>query len=347
MSSPTTVMPRTLSLEELIDAANAAELQIVFEGEFDDAEMETFRSQVETREFPEAKIENPPSPSQLRYQLLRFLIDDERNRLMMQAVQDRRRALDRGHLVLKLWRKLADSDRAYIQNKHHSVVYHERRLFEWFVDQYDLIRARRVYTAKLWLAAGLQFLPGLAVVAAFLLAHAPVLALGVIAVGYLLPILVWFAWTYFAGRGDNGSGPSTLDFIQSLVPRLAGTAAAGAALMVSSDELISFFRNGMDFWRSLLLLVPAIFYLGLEVQQRARPRLTVFELAKRVGNVVFLALPHAAAIVFLILPAIRRSLKVTGGQLSAETIFVFTTAVFTSGLVLNAIWAQEPITKPL
>lgn len=341
MSTPSAALAQSIGPEDLVDSASAEDLRVILQGSLSDDEVRNVLKASDGTSFP-------GQPAELRYQLLRFLIDDDRNRLKLQALDDLWPELDRGGAVLRLWQFLVDHDLDYLKGVRQSSVYHQRRLFEWFVDQYDLVRARQVYTRRGVLYSGLQHVPLLGVGLAFLMADNPMLAMLTVVAGYVLPAGIW-SIVRGGGKDTEAAGGrrlAALDFFQSLVPRLAGTAAAGTALMLSSEKLMGFLRTDEKARAlPLLLLIPALLYLVLEIQQRVRPRLRWRELTRRVANIVFLALPHAAGIIFFVLPVIRHSLGIAG--LSPEEIFRFTMAVFTAGLVLNVIWAEEPVTRPL
>lgn len=330
-----------VSVSELIDSATSEELQSIA-NDPSASNVNAFCAKATQQLYERhgwTTVTPPPSPSpsELRYELLRFLVTEERSRAQIQGLAERDPSFDRDQAVMEVWRVLAGEDAEYIAEKHFSIVYHQRRLFAWFVDRYDLRRAREIFAPQPWLHSGLQLVPLLAALAALFMASSRLSALAVVGGGYVVPLLVWRLVQHL----------SPVDFVQSLVPRLAGTAAAGAALMLSAKELMGFLRDRMGVGESLGLLGAAALYLALEIIHRVHPRLGWRKLANRVANIVFLALAHAVAIVLLILPAIHHLLGDTTAKSSPTELFAFTTAVFTAGLILNVIWAEEPITRPL
>lgn len=324
-----------MKYEEMIDEAEIGEL-LDFLKDLSDDGAGRFKQRLGER-LALTGDQEKVTANELRYQLMRFLVDEQRSRVKVQALADPRNGFDLDESVLQLWLKL-NSVNDWVTQEHKSKTYHERRLVAWFLDRYALSQARRVYTQSIALYEGLQFVPlaGTSVALFLILSRDRIgWSFAAVLIAYAAAILVW-----------KVSGYSALDFVQSLVPRLAGTAAAGAALLLSAAELLKFLHKGMSVYASLALLAFAALYLVLEIEQRVRPRLRRRELTNRVVNVVVLALSHAAAIVIALLPAIR---FVRGGSESFSWVqlVAVTSAVFTGGLVLNVIWAEEPVTRPL
>ncbi len=278
---------------------------------------------------------DPDKKSELLYQYLRRLVDDSRSGAIWNTIDK-----DRDSEVERLWRHLADGHGSYIEQYHGSLAYHRQRLFAWFLDRYELARARRILKDKApWPNWGLPYLPVVTAVIGILAAsHGWHLRLCVplAASGYLLAIGWWWA---SVGRS------STMEFVKSLIPRLAGTAAAGAGLLLTSGELLVFIATRMTWPSSLLLLGLATTYLMLEIEHRVQPRPSLKALALKTFNLVLLALAHSSVIVLLILPVLRH--LVPGAALGWQSLLAFTTVVFAAGLVLNVIWAEEPVTRPL
>lgn len=286
------------------------------------------------------------SSSEVHYELLKFLVTDARSRPQLQGLQDGCPSFDRDEAVLFLWRTLMECDESYVSKAHFSVRYHQLRLFAWFVDRYDLSRARRIFTESRALCEWIQFIPLVAAAAAVWFANSAYWPWLLVGSGYALPAVIWCMNRMPQSDGRQMPRLPVIEFLQSLVPRLAGTAAAGAALLLSNDKLLGFLSQKVRF-AALVPVLIACAYLALEITQRVHPRLRWRELINRVGTVVCLALSHAIAIVIVLLPAIRFVLGQPGHRFSPAEILVFATAVFVAGLILNVIWAEDPITRPL
>lgn len=285
---------------------------------------------------------------QVRYALLRFAVNDESTRVFTSARENKALALDRDRFVVDLWHTIARDDRDALLKRFHSMRYHRRRLFDWLVDRYALTCARDILGLRSWPA----WLPlGGALVALFFnwrdtVAERRVAGLWSLAVGYLAATVIAIVWR--KRNSPAGLGEAAFFFLQSLIPRLLGTAAAGALLLLTGSSLLEWIvaaRPEISLLGSLAVFGAASAYLLLEMLNRLEPAPKWTAVAGRLAEVVALAMTHSTLLTLLLWPAFSKLSNVcNAGFHQLVSVIV---ALFATGLVLNVIWAEEPITHPL
>ncbi len=132
----------------------------------------------------------------------------------------------------------------------------------------------------------------------------------------------------------------------SLIPRLAGAGAVGLVILASSQDLLNVVVTTQPWWLIGLLLT-GYSYLLLEMARRVHPLPLLRRLALHALDIAATALSHSMALALLAEGALRRVLDGTGGSYgwsAAASVVVF---VFSIGLVVNLIWAEQPVTEPL
>lgn len=132
--------------------------------------------------------------------------------------------------------------------------------------------------------------------------------------------------------------------IQSLVPRLMGTAAVGFLFLLNTEQVFRDWllpRSGAKYGPGILL-VAAWAYLILEIIRRVDPDPKLSELLERSTRIVLLGLAHSCSLFIITGPNLDLGKSVEWPQVLGLVIFVMAV-----GLVLNVIWAEEPVTEPL
>jgi hypothetical protein len=133
--------------------------------------------------------------------------------------------------------------------------------------------------------------------------------------------------------------------VHSLIPRLAGAGAVGLVILASSQELLSAVLLTQPWWLIGLLLA-GYGYLLLEMARRVHPLPRLRRLALHAFDISTTALAHSLTLVLLAEGVLRKALggRAVFGWSEAASAVVF---VFSIGLVVNLIWAEQPVTEPL
>jgi hypothetical protein len=296
----------------------------------------------------------------LAYGLLKLLSDDERSRPHWAALQELEDArLSRPGVVLSLWKFFeTDQGRSYIARFQRSVRYHREVLFDWFLYRYDLGSARRILLGREHFLIGhihflvLAFMVGIA--ALYLkrpLLFSPSgwgqhkLALGLVALVYFLAAGV----QVLVFPKESASRLQRWAFAaQTLVPRLAAGSLVGLVALASSEELLRYVISGASPWRLGVVLVAALAYLSLEIVRRVHPMPPPRQLARLVAGAFITALAHAIAIAVCAERALRSIPRPPLAEamtcIQLANVAAFLLAI---GLIVNLIWAEEPVTQPL
>ncbi len=285
-----------------------------------------------------------PKPAECRYELLRLALRQQRSSALF-PICETGEEIER--FVSELWSVMEIRDRDYILETYHSLPFHRRRLFAWLVDRYAIRSARALLGLRQWPS----WLPLLGVTLGFVLAWIDVgkrewPAAAMAGVGYAAAIAL--AVLFRRPRTGIGGAASAVAFAQALIPRLLGTAGAGALLLLSGSELLKWIAGGRLAHVLACAGIAALAtwaYLLLEMQHRLEPPAPFWALVRRAWEVWLLALAHSGLVVLVLRPAFEAVAdrpRFDGVNLLAVTI-----AVFTTGLILNVIWAEEPITHPL
>lgn len=302
------------------------------------------------------------------YDWWRFLAkrQDPMSRAMWQGLRDRKGSpgKSRDAHMLELWRKLRElspnpkNNRAevvpgsnFLDEEKHSRRYHEDLMFGWFLARYDIYRALQCFRAELsWLRRLIVGWMGAFIFAAvlvglvfWLFAQLPAgatwpwrLASVVAMYGIYVGALMW--------GGSLRWAPA----VQALIPRLMGTAAVGFLFLLNTEAP---FREWLvpesgKWYGPALLFVAAWLYLVLEIVRRVDPDPTLWERASRSSRVLLMGAAHSSALFVVLGPELplRNAAAQRLGAFEVAGLVLFVLAV---GLVLNVIWAEEPVTEPL
>lgn len=295
-------------------------------------------------------VERLPHSCAQNYALFRLLVDDKEGRLRWQALQETNpeKFWDRDSEVVEIWRRVESGCRAedFIAGRW-SVLYHHLWIFDWLLRRYDVRRARGVVGGRGWGAQNVHFLLLGAIAMIYVLRRLEKLGadqtswtLLLCAAAYIITLLVL---THSFGKlpAREAFGVAT----QSLIPRLAGAAAVGLLFLFSSSDLIPVLLATKILW--LLALLLAVYgYLLLEMSRRVHPLPRLRRLALHAFDISVTALAHSLTLTLLAEGALRKLLHDRGpfGWHESFSLAVF---VFSIGLVVNLIWAEQPVTEPL
>ncbi|MBI2841708.1 MAG: hypothetical protein HYX75_25620 [Acidobacteria bacterium] len=263
-----------------------------------------------------------------RYELLRRLAR-EGEHLLWQVIRDDHHR-DRHEIVWALW-EILKSD-PLLKQHHHSVVGHRRIMFGWFVEHYDVPRARAIYASG-WPVRHFHWF-----LLALLLAN-----LFTLSAWWLALLSYGISCMLFLVKG-RPSQISPIESVQSLVPRLAGAVAVGYLFLVASDSFTKYLSE-QSRWRvgSACLGIAAL-YLVLEMGHRLRPMPRLGVVLSRALDTLCIGACHAIALVII---SSRFLSTIVDGQVSMSLSLVWAAVVLLIGLVLNVFWAEEPVTRPL
>lgn len=334
---------------------------------FGDAVVEAFTSVPKTEEAQAVderagdrpRDEKPNLAPKAVYGLLRFLTDESESRGKWQeiselATAENRTALDRDASTWRLWGWLEDRGKSYVTSRS-TLLFHRHRIFDWFLGRYDLRRARALFADGRavrnahWLLLGGLLLAAFAEVTRWggdaagpgpILARPAVLA---VTVTYLV-VTSWLAHRF--RQQEAGRIEAITLAGQSLIPRLAGASAAGVVILASSEELARFVIAGAGPWRLALLVGASLLYLLLEMSRRIHPVPRLGRLLLHGLDVSATAFAHSLALALVTGPGLVLIAE-TGQPLTGLSLLNLAAVLFAIGLVVNLIWAEQPITQPL
>lgn len=289
------------------------------------------------------------------YCLFKALVDNRKGRASWQALRSAKHNVDRDALVLSSWQHLEAQHGEVIKKEYHSLEYHRHFLFDWFLDRYDVRRARQAVGGGK-VASNVHLLLALAVLALFLLRRSGLFEPRPTVWSVVLSVVIYSVAVAslavpFRERLSKDSSEALILALHSLVPRLAGAGAVGLVILASSQELLRVVVATKPWWLIGLFLA-GYCYLLLEMARRIHPLPRRRRLALLAFDISMIALSHSAALAMIAEGGLRRVLANTE---AGESFRLFTLGesanvvffVFTIGLVVNLIWAEQPVTEPL
>lgn len=278
------------------------------------------------------------------------------NDALWQALKEKLPQLDRDEVVLRLWTHLERNHRQTVELEAVSLPYHRLWLFTWFLGRYDLRRARRAAGGGAgggaW-AANLHLLLLVAVAGLFAvrqlgcLTGVPTrLSAAILAALYGLAVLALAA--RFRGKLAGGLPEALALALNSLVPRLAAAGVVGAVILASSQELLVLIAYRVPWGWLAAVLAAAYGYILLEMARRIHPLPGCGRLLLHGLDLWATALAHSLALALVAEVPLARVLDPGGtagfGLAGSASVAVF---IFVIGLVVNLIWAEQPVTEPL
>lgn len=285
----------------------------------------------------------------LRFQLLRFLVDDARALGAWETVAAAAPAIDRDARVLAVWKKVANDDWHELGSETWPLRYYEDKLYDWFLSRFDPGKAREVVRSGLWprQAHGvlLALVLGLLVLAHFYASSARWLWLSVPAA--YVAILLCLGWTFARpSQGPKADRTFVEGFLlaaNSLAPRLGAAVLVGLVGVGSFSSVPRWGSAGPGLAASVAVLVAGGLYLAVQMARKVQPRGR--GLLRRWWAVGACGLSHSLALTAVGLTALRQ----IAHQTDAATAEIFSWAVWSlaMGLVLNVIWDETPVTQAL
>lgn len=304
----------------------------------------------ERREEPSTEEAIRSARANRLYGLFKLLSNDDKGRAVWHRLATEVPRLDRDQVVLDLWNVLEMDDPQHAERIGSSAAYHRAWLFDLFLRHYDVRRSLRTAGAGGWLVYFPSFLLA-AVGVLFILRRIPqtvtipawawVLGVTMVYAVIVVPMAVQFR------RRLSSGAEATVLALQSLLPRLAGAAAVGLVILASSEELLKLVIG--VHWRWLLLpLVGGFLYLVLEMARRVHPLPRLRRLALQGLDIWLVGLCHALALTLVAERGLKKILDADSvGPFAWEAAMSVTVFLFAIGLIVNLIWAEQPITEPL
>jgi hypothetical protein len=304
----------------------------------------------ETRLLEKKAGERLPDACARHYALFRLLVDDKEGRLRWQALAelDAKEFRDRDSTVVEIWEQIElECPSEDFVAGHWSLLYHRLWLFNWLLRRYDVRGARKVMGGGSW-ARNAHFLLLAAVMGVFALCRLERFGAGqtpwvfFLCAGIYVSVLTALTRSFqkLPNRPESFAVAT-----HSLIPRLAGAAAVGLLFLASSLEMFPVILKTKPWW--LLALVAAVYgYLLLEMSWRIHPFPRFGRLVLHAFDISATALAHSLTLTLLAEGALRRMLANRGPFNLHESISL-AVFVFSIGLVINLIWAEQPVTEPL
>lgn len=342
------------SFDQVAEELRLDELERCLSG--DENEQETAFTDAESRfASDKAGLERLSAKCARPYALFKLFVEEKEGWLRWQALKEQTpdKSWDTDAEVLKLWKTLdSDSSSKELASCHWSVVYHRLWLFEWFLRRYDIRRARSVAGGEGFWAQNVHFLLLGVVAVAFALrrfellgSHETFYSLAFCGLAYAAVLTVLALSFKVRKKLPDGLEALTVA-THSLIPRLAGAGAVGLIILASSQDLLKVVVGTKPWWLIGLLLA-GYGYLLLEMTRRVHPLPRLRRLTLHALDIAVTALTHSMALALLAEGALRKVLDGAGGNYgwsAAASVVVF---VFSIGLVVNLIWADQPVTEPL
>ncbi len=291
------------------------------------------------------------SISRLRFALLRYLVDDERSNGIWEYLIEAQPKIDRDESILKLWFKVRLADLKKLQGELWSARYYEDRLFVWYLSRFDPGKARELlrrrhqpvaahFVLGLLLALVCVALPCLWLCAPWSPAVAAVACYALILL--LLP-------RFLSDHHDKDKRRSYSELLvlaaQSLVPRLGAAVIVGWIAVASFAEVPRWGASGWGLVGTAVVLVISALYLALLIARKVQPRTA--GLMRRWAAVGSCGLAHAIAVALVGLTVAHTVQPQDWPAPSPGEVISWAVWSLAVGLVLNVIWDETPVTKPL
>jgi hypothetical protein len=278
----------------------------------------------------------------------KLIVHEVKGRARWQGLRSRDETLDRDAEAVRVWSELETTHGAVIEKQYHSLEYHRLWLSDWLLRRYNLRQARKVVGGEGRWARNAHFFLLTVILMIYALRHLGFLGAHQTQWTLLLCAVAYAAMLILLTGSFRKKLPDREAFAvatQSLIPRLAGAAAVGLLFLFSSSDLIPVLLTTKPWWL-LALLIAVYGYLLLEMSRRVHPLPRLRRLALHALDISATALAHSLTLTLLAEGALRKLLHDRGpfGWRESLSLVVF---VFSIGLVVNLIWAEQPITEPL
>ncbi|MEW6364130.1 MAG: hypothetical protein AB1714_05780 [Acidobacteriota bacterium] len=269
-----------------------------------------------------------------RYELLRRLVGED-ERPLWQAISEQTERVDRHKMIWCLWGKIVQSTER-LEEFHHSESYHRRYMFDWLLERYDLPRAREAFVGSStvryihWLLLLLMF------VCLWARSANPL-------VPWLVPLLYVGCALLLWARGRNTLLPLGL-CVQSFIPRLAGTAVVGYLFLVAGGDFMHYISRHSAYVVAAVCVAASFGYLVLEIGHRSHPQPRPSIMMQMSLDILCIGACHSLALVVIGGAALAEVVELPA---TAPILLSWAAVILLIGLVLNVIWAEEPVTRPL
>ena len=266
--------------------------------------------------------------------------------------------VSRDDFVLRLFHAIDKRYFTRIDSKDHlhdTYAFFAEDVFRWLLRRYDIRRARAVLLAdgvrgllaRLCVNANILLMLWVLTVAALVTLQwlQGYWILAALAFGYATAVIV----PGLASEPEHGSH-RFLAATMALVPRLAASVAIGALFLVTEVHVTQTLIAANATAPLLFALAAVIGYLWLELAERIRPRGLRADVAGRVLVLVATGIAHSVSAVLVLAPYLQNLPVDEGtvtGTLGASDIFTLAGVLLSVGVLINVIWADEPVTAPL
>jgi len=266
--------------------------------------------------------------------------------------EQREPGLQRDEYISRLWQSINDPNgvnrpaKEQVTNEITAWSFYERHFFNWFLNRYNTVDARRVFNDNRLNRY----------------VHLPVslLAMGIVAgfFGWACQTrCAWLCAALLIGLvfllGNLAAGIQPAYYLQSLIPRMAVTTGLGYLFLFSASGLVAaIYYNTLPLAAQIIisfaLMLFVLIYMIQVIQRRVVPRLNFWQACKRSFHLLWLGLAYSAIGLLVSAPVLFSSYfdKSFTSHPAPEKLLVTATIVLAIGVALQLVWDDKPVTEP-
>lgn len=331
-----------------IDLGGTSLIEVILSSQ--DRDRERFLDDLYADVAPGGRADRDEQTLQLEYGILSILVDQKLSRPYWRRLAMVAPSIDKDEAVFALWRHLRgklEGDNQ-LQRLVGPIEEHDRILCQWFLRRYDLTHARRIYRDS-WLIGRIELVL-LALLLIIVLGGTYGLTGSGMRVGWQFSLLPSLAYLFVAWALYHGMKGSLFPTVQGLVPRLAGACAVGGLGFLTAQGF-RFFLLDSGIKAAFASAALAALYLLIEVERKMYPHPRLGVLVGRAGSALAIGVCHAVAISIMMLPILQALIGPEHGGLPSRPLAVQLANaagfILLVGIILNIMWAEEPLTEPL
>lgn len=260
---------------------------------------------------------------------------------------------NRDEYVMALWHTINDENGKNLTVKEEIVEklthwsYYQNHFFNWFLNRFDIVRAREVFSHNPFSRFVHIFLSVPILLLLFLYFGNQLFSWCWI--GALIAILLFLC--SFTLRYENIEY-----YFQSLMPRLAVTIGMGYLFILSTDKLVTLINSDVLPWYEkeiigFALIIGVGIYMLIAIHRRGQPPMDWMKLVRRTGDIMLLGLTYSAIGLWITEPILLEIQKKEPGAqnltFTYDALFLLAAVALAIGVLLQLVWEERPVTQPL